>query len=150
MVPLHLLNKELSAKVVPLVFNTLAAPRPTAARCVALGRALRSLLKNRPERIALIATGGLSHDPGEKDHGRIDTAFDNEFIRRITSANVDALAAYTDGEIVGAGAGTAELLAWLCLAGIMAEKPARLIAYEPIVQWATGVGLVSYDVTAAA
>ena len=35
MVPLHLLNKELSAKVVPLVFNTLAAPRPTAARCVA-------------------------------------------------------------------------------------------------------------------
>ena len=144
MVPLHFLTPKMDCKVVPLLVDTLASPRPSAARCVGLGQALRPVLEASEKRIAIFATGGLSHDPGERNHGHIDTAFDATFIERLQRADLKALASYTDGEIVAAGAGTTELLAWCCLAGIMGERPARLVAYEPVKPWATGVGVVSY------
>jgi aromatic ring-opening dioxygenase catalytic subunit (LigB family) len=148
MVPLSFLEKGAGWSLVPLMFNTLAPPRATPARCLALGRAIRPLLDAAPERIAIIATGGLSHDPGETNHGRIDTAFDNAFLNRLTNASLDELAAYTDAQLAAAGAGTLELLAWICLAGVMGERRARVIAYEPVVPWATGIGLVAYDAAA--
>ena len=144
MVPLSFLTPKMDRKVVPLLFNTLASPRATAARCVALGEALRPVLDASEKRIALFATGGLSHDPGERNHGFIDTVFDGEFIARMQRGDLKALASYTDQEIVAAGAGTTELLAWFCLAGIMGERLPRLVAYEPVVPWATGIGVMSY------
>jgi aromatic ring-opening dioxygenase catalytic subunit (LigB family) len=144
-VPLSFLNKEAGWRLVPLMFNTLAPPRAQPARCLALGRALRAMLDAAPERIAIIATGGMSHDPGEIGHGRIDSAFDAAFLKRLESAQLDELAAYTDADLAAAGAGTLELLAWICLAGIMGERGARVIAYEPVTPWATGIGLIAYD-----
>ena len=149
MVPLHFLTPDMQTRVVPLMFNTLASPRATAARCVALGQALRPALDARPERIAVVATGGLSHDPGERRHGWIDTAFDGTFIERLENADLAALSAYTDADLLAAGAGTLELLAWLCLAGIMGDGKARLVAYEAIKPWATGCGVVAWDAGAA-
>jgi len=145
MVPLHFIAPDMARKVVPLMFNTLAAPRATPARCVALGEALRPVLESWPERIALIATGGMSHDPGERGHGWIDTDFDATFIKRMEGADLKALASYRDSEIMAAGAGTAELLAWLCLAGIMGQAKPRLVAYEAVKPWATGIGMMSYS-----
>ncbi|MYZ49487.1 hypothetical protein [Propylenella binzhouense] len=144
MVPLSFITPQMDMKVVPLMFNTLATPRPTARRCLALGRTLRPLLEESGERIAIVATGGLSHDPGEINHGFIDRAFDSEFLESLTNADLDRLGAYTDAEILKAGAGTLELLAWICLAGIMGEKRPRVVAYEAVEPWATGVGIVSY------
>jgi hypothetical protein len=135
----------MDVSVVPIMFNTLATPRATAARCLALGRALRPFLDAAPERIAVVATGGLSHDPGERNHGIIDTEFDARFIADMTSADPDRLSRYSDAELLKAGTGTLELLAWICLAGIMGRQKARLVAYEAVVPWATGMGIVSYD-----
>ena len=145
MVPLHFLTPDMKTKVVPLLFNTLSAPRATPARCVALGEALRAALENSPQRIALVATGGLSHDPGEMRHGWIDTEFDATFIDRMSRADLPALASYKDEDLLNAGAGTTELLAWLCLAGIMGERKAKLVAYEAVKPWATGIGIMSYN-----
>ena len=144
MVPLHFLTPDMNVKVVPLLFNTLSSPRPTPARCVALGEALRPALEASPRRIALVATGGMSHDPGESRHGWIDTEFDATFIDRMSRADLPALASYRDDDLVNAGAGTTELLAWLCLAGIMGKRRARLVAYEAVAPWATGIGILSY------
>jgi hypothetical protein len=63
----------------------------------------------------------------------------------MTSADPDRLARYSDADLLEAGAGTLELLAWICLAGIMGQQKARLVAYEAVVPWATGMGIVSYD-----
>ena len=144
MVPLHFLTPDMDVKVVPLLFNTLSSPRATPARCVALGEALRPALENSPRRIALVATGGMSHDPGELRHGWIDTDFDLTFIDRMSRADLPALASYRDEDLVNAGAGTTELLAWLCLAGVMGATKPRLVAYEPVAPWATGIGIMSY------
>lgn len=145
MVPLSFLVPEMNVKVVPIFFNTLMPPRPTARRCLELGRVLREVLEKSDQRIAVVATGGLSHDPGELNHGFIDTDFDNRFLQAMTSGDTEALAQYSDEEILAAGAGTLELLAWICLAGVMSGAPSRLVAYEAVKPWATGVGVVSYD-----
>lgn len=73
---------------VPLVVNTAAPPLPSLARCAALGRAIGDALRawEGPERILVLASGGLSHwlpsnDPRELPaerrepliHGRADT-----------------------------------------------------------------------------
>jgi hypothetical protein len=145
MVPLSFLTPDMDVRVVPIMFNTLSTPRPTSGRCLAFGRALRPFLDRTPERVAVVATGGLSHDPAERNHGIIDTDFDARFIADMTSADPDRLSRYSDADLLKAGAGTLELLAWICLAGIMGERKARLVAYEAVVPWATGMGIVSYD-----
>jgi aromatic ring-opening dioxygenase catalytic subunit (LigB family) len=145
MVPLSFLLPKMDRRVVPIMFNTLATPRPTAARCLALGKTLRPVLDAAEERIAVVATGGLSHDPGEINHGVIDTEFDARFLDNMASGKPDRLAGYTDSEFLKAGAGTLELLAWICLAGVMGECRARVIAYEAVKPWATGMGIIAYD-----
>ena len=149
MVPLSFLTPKLDKHVVPLFFNTLAPPRPTPRRCLELGHVLRSALDAAPERIAILATGGLSHDPGERNHGVIDTDFDAKFLARMTSADLAALAGYSDNELLAAGAGTLELLAWICLAGIMGEARPRTVAYQAVKPWATGIGMITYGAVAA-
>ena len=49
--------------MVPLVLNTAAPPLPSLSRCVALGRALGDAIRRSPgpDRILVIASGGLSH-----------------------------------------------------------------------------------------
>lgn len=145
MVPLNFLTPDMTTSIVPIFFNTLAPPRPRPGRCHALGRHLRALLDSMPERIAVVATGGLSHDPGEVNHGVIDTAFDATFMKRMSEADEAALCAYSDGELLAAGAGTLELLAWICLAGIMGRERPSVVAYEPVKPWATGTGMLAYE-----
>lgn len=144
MVPLNLLSPGMEVPIVPIMFNTLATPRPSARRCLELGAVLRPVLETSSERIAVIATGGLSHDPAEVGHGFIDTEFDARFIARMNSGDLDALGAYGDDELLKAGAGTLELLAWICLAGVMGGAQSRLVCYEPVKPWATGMGIVAY------
>ena len=52
--------------IVPLYVNVYLPPQPTPRRCYAWGQALRAILDARPERVALIASGGLSHYPGHR------------------------------------------------------------------------------------
>jgi Catalytic LigB subunit of aromatic ring-opening dioxygenase len=145
MVPLSFLMPTPHARLVPIFFNGLAPPRPQPTRCIAFGQQLGALLRARPERIAIIATGGLSHDPGEKNHGVIDTDFDAAFLAAITKGDLRALSAFSDERIFAAGGGTPEVLAWMALAGVMEGQGARQICYEPVKAWATGIGMALYE-----
>ncbi len=145
MIPLHFLTPDMATSIVPIFFNTLAPPRPRASRCHALGRHLRTMLDASPERIAVVATGGLSHDPGEVNHGVIDVEFDRTFMQRMSQSDEAALCSYSDAELLAAGAGTLELLAWICLAGIMGRERPSVVAYEAVKPWATGTGMLAYQ-----
>ncbi len=50
-------------RMVPIFVNCAAPPRPTFERVRVLGRAVGEWARDRPERILVIGSGGLSHDP---------------------------------------------------------------------------------------
>jgi hypothetical protein len=142
MVPLHFLTPAMKVPIVPVFINTLAAPQPSPRRCAMLGRVLGDVLARSPLRIAVVATGGMSHDPGERNHGFIDEAFDRRFLEQMASGNLEQLCAYSLGDLMAAGAGAVELLAWIALAGALRSFHGEVIAYEAVKPWATGIGLM--------
>lgn len=150
MVPLHFLTPSMTTPVVPVMFNTLASPQPSARRCLALGQAIGRFAEQSPLRVALAATGGLSHDPGEKNHGVIDPDFDRQFLEEMAAGRADRLASYSTADLMSKGAGTMELLAWVALAGAMQGRKGEIVAYEAVKPWGTGIGLFQYPVGVAA
>jgi Catalytic LigB subunit of aromatic ring-opening dioxygenase len=127
-----------------------ADPQPTARRCLAFGQVIGQVAARSPHRIGLIATGGLSHDPGERNHGVIDTDFDQQFMSVMASGNTERLGRYSRAELAAAGAGAFELLSWVALAGALAGRKGETVVYEAVKPWATGIGMVSFAQAIAA
>ena len=50
--------------VIPFFTNVYVPPLPSPRRCAALGSAIAQIVRGRKERVALIASGGMSHFPG--------------------------------------------------------------------------------------
>jgi aromatic ring-opening dioxygenase catalytic subunit (LigB family) len=61
--PFEYLIEKRNIPVVPFFTNVYLPPLPTAQRCAALGRAVAEIIKGRKERVAVIASGGMSHYP---------------------------------------------------------------------------------------
>jgi aromatic ring-opening dioxygenase catalytic subunit (LigB family) len=144
MLPLHFLMPKMDRPIVPVFFNTLAAPQPTARRALDLGRVIGDVAQRSERRIGLVATGGLSHDPGEKSHGVIDSDFDHRFMAAMAVGDCDALGRYQRSEFAAAGAGTFELLSWIALAGALNGGKGEVVVYEAVKSWATGVGMMRF------
>jgi 2,3-dihydroxyphenylpropionate 1,2-dioxygenase len=144
--PLHFLNPRLAVPLVPVIINTLTPPMPSAKRCFALGQLLGAVLQRNPKRIAMLATGGLSHWPGEAKHGKINIPFDKKFLETLIGPDRAKLSEYTHEEINNeAGSGGHEIRTWIALAGAVQSWKAELVAYEPVIPWATGCGLVAFN-----
>jgi aromatic ring-opening dioxygenase catalytic subunit (LigB family) len=150
MVPLHLLTPRMNYPVIPIMFNTLVDPQPSARRCLEFGKALGRFAADSPKRIGFVATGGLSHDPCGRHHGTIDSQFDRRFLDQMAACDVEQLGQYTRSQFAAAGSGAFELLAWIALAGAVSGRQGRVLGYEAIKPWATGVGVVHYEMTRAA
>ena len=148
MLPLHFLMPKLNRPIVPVFFNTLAVPQPTARRALALGRVIGAAAQRSPRRIGLVATGGLSHDPGERNHGIIDSDFDHKFMRAMAEGNCETLGRYQRSELAAAGAGAFELLSWIALAGALDGRKGEVVVYEAVKPWATGVGMMTFGLAA--
>jgi aromatic ring-opening dioxygenase catalytic subunit (LigB family) len=145
MLPMHFLNPQMTVPVVPVIINTLTPPMPTAKRCFALGQLLGETLQKNSKRVALVATGGLSHWPGEAQHGKINTRFDQQFLDSLINRDRAELAGYSHERIsIEAGSGGHEIRTWIALAGALPDWKADLLAYEPVAPWATGCGLVAF------
>jgi Catalytic LigB subunit of aromatic ring-opening dioxygenase len=70
-------------KAVLIFTNAYHPPLPSAPRCYALGQALRDIFANRPERVAIYGSGGLSHDPLGPRAGWVDEPLDRWVLDRI-------------------------------------------------------------------
>ncbi|HEX5608090.1 MAG TPA: hypothetical protein VFY96_16305, partial [Candidatus Binatia bacterium] len=144
--PLHFLNPGMAVPVVPVIFNALTPPMPAPSRCFAFGQCIGKFLHKTPLRIAVIATGGLSHWPGEAKHGKINITFDQQFLENLVNGDSAKLTAYSHEEIYReAGSGGHEIRTWIALAGAVQGWKAERVAYEPVVPWATGCGLVAFQ-----
>src|SRR3989442_4009665 len=62
--PFEYLIEKRNIPVVPFFTNVYLPPLPTAQRCADMGRAVAEVIKDRKERVAVIASGGMSHYPG--------------------------------------------------------------------------------------
>jgi hypothetical protein len=95
------------------------------------------------ERVAVVATGGLSHEPGGPRYFWVDEEFDRWFLDLLKQGDHAALlreCTLERMEAAGSG-GTAELLAWI-LALAFTSGPAEVLAYMPAVAWRSGTGMV--------
>ncbi len=77
--------------VVPFFTNVYVPPLPTPRRCAALGKAIAEIVKGRKERVAIIASGGMSHFPGTTKYLTPEFDFDRWLVSQFESGNTDAL-----------------------------------------------------------
>lgn len=97
-VPLHFLTPDYDLPIVPANINCQGPPLAPLKRAWAFGEALRAAADAVPERIALVATGGISHWPATPDSGKINEQWDQEFLARWAANDREGLLSYTDAE----------------------------------------------------
>jgi aromatic ring-opening dioxygenase catalytic subunit (LigB family) len=116
-VPLHFLTPEYDIAVIPANINCQGPPLTPLHRAWAFGEALRRAVDAAPERIAMVATGGISHWPATPDSGKINEAWDREFMQRWSANDKQALLSYTNTETYrDAGQGGFEIRTFIALA----------------------------------
>ena len=117
MVPLHFLTPRFDLPIVPVNINCQGPPLTPLHRAWAFGEALRRAADSVDERIAIVATGGISHWPATPDSGKINDAWDAEFMRRWCANDREALLGYSDIETYrDAGQGGFEIRTFISLA----------------------------------
>jgi len=141
-VPLHFAMPAPGLPIVPLYVNVYLPPQPTPARCYAWGQALRAILDARPERVALVASGGLSHFPGTDRYASPDCEWDRQLLERLEAGRGRETAALTGEELDKAG--NVELRTWITLLGAVGDAKARVVCYEP--SWHHGNAVVTWPV----
>ena len=141
-VPLHFTMPEPRVPIVPLYVNVYLPPQPTPARCYAWGQALRAILDARPERVALLASGGLSHFPGSDRYGSPDYEWDRQMLDRLVAGRGGETAALSGEELDKVG--NVEFRTWITLLGAVGDAQAKVICYEP--SWHHGNAVVTWPV----
>ena len=110
--------------IVPLQVGVLQFPIPTALRCYKLGQALRRAIESYPEdlKVALVATGGLSHQVHGERAGFNNTAWDEQFLDMIEKDPV-ALTRMTHADYARLGGMEgAEIIMWLVMRGALSAN----------------------------
>ena len=149
MVPLHFSTPAMDVPVVPVILNCLQPPFPRARACLAFGQSIARTIRRRGERVAVIASGGLSHWPGSTLHGTINQEWDRRILDLILSGAGEKLSEYSEEEIAEGGTGGQEVRAWITLLGAAGPAPAELFAYEAATAFATGYALVEVKTAGA-
>ena len=149
-VPLTVLTPDYDIPLVPVHMNCLVPPVPTPEHCFNLGeRVARVVRESLPAgmRVAVMATGGLSHDPGGPRYFEIDEAFDRWFLSLLEAGDTPrAFAECTLERMREAGAGgTPELIAWFVAWGAAKGAKARVVCYEPTASLRCSMGGVVWS-----
>ena len=142
-VPLHFVMPEPARPIVPLYVNVYLPPQPTPRRCYAWGRALRAILDARPERVALLASGGMSHFPGTDRYASPDYDFDRRLLGALAEGRGGEAARLTSADLDRSG--NVELRTWITLLGAVGDARAEVVCYEP--SWHHGNAVVTWPVT---
>lgn len=115
-------------RIVPLQVGVLQFPAPTARRCFHLGQALRRAIAAYPEdiRVAIVATGGLSHQVHGERCGFNNPAWDSEFLERLESDPGSLLSLTHATYALRGGLEGSEVIMWMIMRGAMGERLRRL------------------------
>lgn len=114
--------------IVPLQVGVLQFPIPSARRCYKLGRALRKAIRSYPEelKVAVVGTGGLSHQVHGERAGFNNTEWDMEFMELLEN-DPERLTDITIAEYARLGGlEGAEVIMWLMMRGALSKKVRKL------------------------
>ena len=115
-------------KIVPLQVGVLQFPVPSAKRCFNLGKALRRAIESYPEdlKVAIVATGGLSHQVHGERAGFNNPAWDHQFLD-LFEQDPERLAEMTHAEFAELGGMEgAEVIMWLIMRGALSSQVKKL------------------------
>jgi gallate dioxygenase len=132
--------------IVPLQIGVLQFPIPTARRCYRLGQALRRAIESYPEDIgvAIVATGGLSHQVHGERAGFNNPEWDARFMD-LLETDPEQLVAMTHADYATRGGFEgAEVIMWLVMRGAMAPRIRRLHRSYYLPSMA-GIGTAIYE-----
>ena len=153
-VPLHYLTPAHDIPLVPIHMNCVLPPMPPVQRCFEFGQVLAEVVQAWPQhlRVAIMATGGLSHDPGGPKYFGVDEAFDRWFLGLLGEGDPQqVLRECTLDKMMAAGdGGTTELLAWIVALGAVGRRKADTAFYVPSVPLRCGMGGVTWNMADAA
>jgi gallate dioxygenase len=114
--------------IIPLQVGVLEFPIPSARRCYNLGRSLRRAIQSYPEdlKVAVVGTGGLSHQVHGERAGFNNTEWDMKFME-LLEKDPEQLTQITIAEYARLGGlEGAEVIMWLMMRGALARKVRRL------------------------
>lgn len=134
-------------KAIPLAVNTVQHPVPTAARCLALGKALKTAVESYPEplRVMVLGTGGMSHQLQGERAGHIDVDFDLECIEKIIS-DPEWMTNLSNAEIMErAGTEGIETIMWLVMRGALNDEVEVIHKHYHVPISNTGAGVLVLD-----
>ena len=138
-VPLNFLTPNYDLPVIPVNINCQGPPLTPLHRAWAFGEALSKACDAQPERIAVIGTGGISHWPATPDSGKINEAWDKDFLSRWEANDKEKLLDYTDADTYrDAGQGGFEIRTFIPIAALTNGAPAKVHYYRPIPIFAVG------------
>ena len=115
-------------RVVPLFVNVLQHPLPKPARCYRLGQAIGRAIGSFPEdlKVAMVGTGGLSHQMIADRAGFNDEKWDREFLELI-ERDPQRLAKMTIADFARLGGNEgAEVVMWLIMRGALRPDARKL------------------------
>jgi 3-O-methylgallate 3,4-dioxygenase len=119
--------------VVPILINTFYPPnQPLPGRCYQFGRVLRDAIESweEPKRVAVIASGGLSHFT-------VDEELDRGVLDMLRRKDVDGLISLPLAKL---NSGTSEIRNWIAVAGAVEALELRWSDYIPGYRTVAGTG----------
>ena len=140
---MHLVETGIPA--VLMFTNAYHPPLPSAARCYALGQALRDIFAKRPERVALYGSGGLSHDPRGPRAGWVDEPLDRWVLDRIARGEGAQLRGLFTSDSATFRGGTGEIRNWVVVAGAYDGMKGTVVDYIPAHHAVTGLGFAYWN-----
>jgi gallate dioxygenase len=135
-------------KLVPLQMGVLQFPIPSARRCYKLGQALRRAIESYPEdlKVAVVATGGLSHQVHGERAGFNNPEWDARFLD-LLERDPEQLADMTHAEYATLGGFEgSEVIMWLVMRGALAGQ-VRCLHRSYYLPSMTGIATAIYEPT---
>lgn len=133
--------------IVPLQVGVLQFPIPNARRCYKLGKSLRKAVQSFQDddlRVAIVATGGLSHQVHGERCGFNNVEWDNEFLD-LLETNPQKLVDTRLAEYVERGGMEgAEVIMWLIMRGALSDK-VRKVHSSTYLPSMTNIATVIYE-----
>jgi len=141
-VPLDLLSIDRSLPVIPVIVNGLVEPMAPLRRYASWGESLRKLFEQRPERIAVLGAGGLSHWPGMPEQGQVSEVWDQAVLDGLVRGDRSVVEVMPAAGRTEAGPGAEELRAWAVAVCASGSRSAEVLNYAAVPEWGGGIAVV--------